>query len=302
MIDDCKDILFYNSADEMNKVLQKSDVKFKRERTSSITGEPILDFDLLNLRMKCYPMQKMIVTENSLHKLRHENNYCDFTLSSLKETCEFLSDSLDMPASKIRVQRFEFALIIETEEVPQYYFNRFTNLRLKPFYDMPPPANRSLPIERYCPFTQYKVKFYNAGEWNGVRGKNLLKGEIQFHKMQRVHGITGRHSKQNPINLSDLTDKSFLDRMAHFHLNTYRAIEKIPVMDCSQLNHHTRDFLYAGLLTEYWDEEERINPHTKKKKRARYSQLRKEVNQTGNEPFKELEQKFIGKYSQLINS
>jgi hypothetical protein len=302
MIDNCKGIIFYESEEEATKVFDNPFFVHQRKGISKFTGEPIHFFELLNLRVRYYPMSKKVRFENSIHKLRHDNNYCDFTFSQLNETCNFISDSFEKNMKEIMIQNFEFALIIETEQQPEFYFNRFMNLRLKPFYDMPPPPNIAKPIERFCPFNQYTIKFYNAGKWNNLKGVNLLKEEIQFKKMNRVYEITGRSKQHSPITILDFTHKPFLDSMANFHLSTYRNIEKLPFADCSQLKPHTRDFLFAGLLNEYWAEEKRINTHTAKKKRTRYLHLRKEVERTGNEPFKELERKFQDKYSQLVNS
>lgn len=302
MIDNCKGIIYYQSEEEATKILSNPVFKYKREGVSKFTGETIHFFELLNLRVRYYPLSKIVRFENSIHKLRHENNHCDFSLSQLTETCDFISESFEKNMNEIQVQNFEFALIIETEKEPDYYFNRFMNLRLKPFCDLHPPPNVSKPLERFCSFTQYIVKFYNTGKWNRVNGVKLLKGEIGFKKMNRVYEITGRSSTNSPITISDFTSKPFLNDMANFHLSTYRNIEKLPIMDCRHLEHYTRDFLFAGLLPEYWEEERRINKHTAKKKRTRYLQLRKEVLKNGNDPYKELERKFQDKFTQLINS
>ena len=303
MIDRCKDIIFYNRDEEMNKVLSKPIFNFQKEVFSKVTGEPIHLYDLFNLRVKSYPMSKKIIAENSLHKLRHENNYCDFTFSELSETCDFLSDTFEKRTDEMRVLNFEFGLILNTPEKPNFYFDKFNSIRLKPFYYLPPPANQSKPLEKYCPFTQYTVKYYDTGTWNGVKEEYLLKGEIRFKKMQKVLELTGRNSFRSPITISDFTDKRFLGTMAEFHLNTYRSIDKLPIAVSNQFKPRQREFLFAGANPEYWLNEKRINPNTAKKKRAEYLQLCKQVLETGGgEPYKELERLFQSKFEYLINN
>lgn len=302
MIDACKNRIFYDTEEEMHKVLTKSLFTFRKRKISKYTGEPIDYFDMLNQSVKSYPLTKKIDIENSLHKLRHENNYCDFPLSQITETCKFLSDTFEKNTDKMRVIKFEFSLTVETPDEPMYYLNRFTHFRLKRFYDVPPPHNHSLPLERFCPFTQYLIKFYDTAQWHGLKGKNYLKGEICTKKMNKIYDLTGRHPYRSPITVSDYTHKPFLDAMANFYLDTYRNIEKFPFIDCRVFKPHTRDFLFAGCNPLYWEEEKRINANTAKKKRSRYLQLRKEISQTGDEPFKELETLFQSKYEYLINN
>lgn len=303
MIDRCKCTINYPNEEEANKVLSQKDFVWQKETVSKYTNEPIHQFGLKNMRIRYFPASNEIRFENSIHKLRHENNYCDFTFSEIEQTTNFLSDTFEKRADEMRIKNFEFALTVNTREQPKFYFDKFISIRMKPFYYLPPPYNHSEPLEKYCPLTQYNVKFYDTGKWNGIKGENLFKSEISFKKMQRVYCLTGRNSIRTPITISDFTDKRFLDAMATFHFKTYRSIIKQPLIDFGQYKPRERDFILAGTFyPDYWAEEKQMNANTAKKKRARYLHLLKELSESGGEPYKELEGLLKSKYKQLINS
>jgi len=302
MIDDIKGITSYKNEKVIDRICRKPGIVFQRERVSSITGNRVIEYKLSNLRIRVIPAEKIIITENSLHRFCHKNNYDDFTFHQLKAGVAELSDILEHHSQNIRIVRFEFGLIIQTEHTPEYYFEKFQHLRQRPFIDMPPrhPFPRSL--GRYSPSSQYKVKFYNAGKWNHVLNANLLKYEIQFIKMQKVYDLVGGNPKTSPITLGVLMDRVILDQLAHFCFDTYLKIEKSPLIDCSGLKPHVRNFLFAGITREYWIEEKRINIHTAKKKRTRFLQLCNKLNSRQAVPYNELDRKFKDKYNYLIGN
>lgn len=303
MIDRCKCNINYQRAEEIDRILSRTDFIWQKEYVSNYSKEPIHLFELKNMKVRYFPLSNEIKFENSIHKLRHTNNYCDFSISEIVETTEFLSDTFEKRTDEINVRGFEFALIVNTPEKPKFYFDKFISIRSKPFFYLPPPYNQSEPLEKYCPFTQFNVKYYDTGKWNGVKGGNLLKGEIVVKKMQKIYALTGRNSLRSPITISDFTDKRFLDTMANFHLKTYRSIIKQPLIDYRHYKPRERDFILASTFyPDYWEEEKQMNLNTAKKKRTRYLHLLKELSKNGGEPYRELEELFKSKYEQLITS
>lgn len=314
MIDKAKIGFYYDTYDEMENVLSNNIFENRKRDYSHLTGEPVEMCKVKNLQTTFYLHSKYVRVTGSLIQFRHFSTpnkeyispeyYSNNTLSDIRFVVDYLSTLFVKDSREIKITGLEFSLTTRVPETPFFYIDGLNSIQLKPFYYLPPPRNHSVPLEKYCPFSQYTVKCYNWGVWNKAKGYlnevkgNFLRWEIPFRKMQKVKQLTGRRY----ITLADLPEKLLQRNMATFALQTLRNTDKQLIIDCSDLQPKEMILYRAGKDGKVWNDLKKHNVNTYKKVRADYLRLCKRIEGAGHNPYNDLENLLQSKFEYLMDN
>ena len=298
MFDNGRWTAHYQSKEELTKALTNSnDIRYCETKQHTHTGQHFDIFDLRNLKIIAHQNEAKLSINNSLTTFLKGNNHQNISLPDLVFIRNYLSETLSVRPEKLIPNSLEFAVNVETPLPPFDYFSRFQSLRLNPFYYLKPPPG-SKPLERYCTFQQYTVKCYDTAKWHGLTGRNLLKFETVFHRMEKIKAIT----KNEVLNFEVLTRPEVLNALCGFVTLTYREIDKQLSMDAKQFSPEEIDLLFAGSLPGYWKAQRQRNRNTAKRRRRIYRELKRETEQSHNELFKDLDRRLTEEFESLINT
>lgn len=225
-------------------------------------SETIYTVDWHNLRIKYYPNVRVIKVTNSLHKFYNaeiaklgEVNHNDFTLTNVIDTVKYLEQVFERKASEMILQgRLEYGVNVHTYNVkPFSIINRYQSLvttATNEFYAYDNPAGK--PYGKYCPFTEYKVKFYDKGKQAGVPTKNILRYEIVHNNILKTRAILGKQQ----ITMQDLCELGNWQKLSVMLRSTYDKIRMLP-FPTDNVSEYTKILCYAN-PTVYKDNKEAL--------------------------------------------
>ncbi|TLX24044.1 hypothetical protein FE904_18310 [Chryseobacterium indologenes] len=251
------------------------------------------------LMIKIWKDGRMTI-ENSLHKFWKGNNYSDFILSEIRQSIEKIEDVLHLPSEGFILRSLETAINFETLLpfhllLSSYRKNPFDLLR----------SSKTI-YGKKCYMTDYNLKGYNKFLEVSLNShstfedrlnvtKNLNRFEIDYKRMR------GLNSK-NIIYLSDLTKSSSLISLGEGLLNFFDQIEMNKNYDYNILTSRERELFFAGKDPAFW-EVEKMNKNTRKKKMAKYSQLKKKLeNALEKDPQQEIRKLIKDKIDFLLSN
>ena len=277
MVDMIKGIIDYDSTREVESVLEGLTEYYPEARRDPRTGEVKYHADIRGLRVVIRPGNRSINFINSLPKFIQGNNYENLTYNSLRAGIARLCEVFQCSPEIIYPTQFEVGYNLIVSDLPVKYLKAWISHNSKSFYPLPPNSKRSPePIEYYCAKSQYVIKGYDAGRWNGLDPKeNRLKFELRFKSMQKVYELLGSSRKSQRLNLGFFTDAPFLATMNEFIEKTYLSIQKKPCYEASFLSSKDRQLLFAAQSSEYWQLEKENSRDYHKKIRSRYNKLLK---------------------------
>ncbi|MEJ7674997.1 MAG: hypothetical protein WKF59_20430 [Chitinophagaceae bacterium] len=88
--------------------------------------------DLKNLRVRLRPATDKVIICNSFHKYAVGNNYTDFTLKDLHDTCEELADVLDVDVFEGSIKKIEYGcnVLVDDAYLPWQKLLSYQNKKL----------------------------------------------------------------------------------------------------------------------------------------------------------------------------
>ncbi|GAB2960603.1 hypothetical protein GCM10027048_30510 [Hymenobacter coalescens] len=200
-----------------------------------------------------------------------------FGASEAAQAAKDLAASLGLPPELFITCKLEAGVNIVVPSSPRPFLETLSHHKKSLFYPLTPPAGRLRPLEYQAVHLNYKLKYYDKGEYARRQGvplpmdcSHLLRFEVVFTRARDLNKLTGRTN----VTLLDLAAPDVLKMVAtHVHDQWKQTVRRVPV-DYSNLPIAHAALLYAGADLNWWEAVRPGTPRsTFKTTQARYRQL-----------------------------
>lgn len=235
-------------------------------------------------RWDYYLATKKLVGRGSLHSFAQGDNTGRFTAGEVAEACTDLAAAVDLPPERLCVRGLEAGLNLPLAKSPRTFLEALSSHKKAPFTAMNPPAKATRPLLYNAHHTDYRLKFYDKGEYSRLQGRTLPDGgpphlmrfELEYRRARPLLALTGRPA----LTLADLPRPEVLQAVGADLLKHWNLTQREQAMNYDGLNLVDSALLRLANDASFWDAMRKAQPRrTYERKRGRARALLVERNQ-----------------------
>ncbi|MBX0291014.1 hypothetical protein K3G63_11220 [Hymenobacter sp. HSC-4F20] len=242
------------------------------------------------MRIEYVPGECKGRVRGSLHTFTQGSNVGMFSAAEAAQAAKGLAASLGLPPEMFIVRKLEAGVNLVVPSSPRSFLETLSHHKKSPILPISPPAGRLRPLEYQAVHLNYRLKYYDKGEYARRQGvplpmdcSHLLRFEVVFTRARNLNKLTGRTN----VTLQDLSAPDVLRMVATHVLEQWKQTVRRTPPDYSGLPIAHAALLYAGADLSWW---ESVRPHTPKstfkRYQAQYRQLQERTKQVeGPHPY-----------------
>jgi hypothetical protein len=235
------------------------------------------------MRIEYVPGEYCGRVRGSVHTFAQGSNVGVFTAAEVVQACTDLASSLGLPPEVFVACKLEAGVNIVVPSSPLPFLETLSRHKKSPFHPLAPPSGCLRPLEYLAVHADYRLKYYDKGNYAARQGtplpmgcRHLLRFEVVFPRIRILRKLTGRTN----LTLLDLAAPDVLSAVASYVQEQWeKTVRRLP-LNYPNLSIGHAALLYSGGDQRWWDAVRPTTPRsTFKRNQAQYNQLQEQVKQ-----------------------